>query len=663
MERKKYYITTPIYYPSDKLHIGHSYTTVAADTIARYKRLKGYDVMFLTGTDEHGQKIQRKAEQNGVTPKEYVDKIVAGIKDLWKLMKISNDRFIRTTDKYHEEAVQKIFKKLYDQGDIYKSEYEGWYCTPCESFWTETQLVDGKCPDCGGKVELTKEESYFFRLSKYQDRLIKYIEENPDFIQPVSRRNEMLNNFLRPGLEDLCVSRTTFNWGIPVSFDDKHVIYVWIDALSNYVTALGFMSDDESDYHRYWPADVHLVGKEIVRFHTIVWPAMLMALGQPLPKQVFGHGWLLLEGGKMSKSKGNVVDPVILVQKYGVDAIRYFLLREVPFGADGVFSNEALINRINSDLANDLGNLVSRTVSMIDKYFGGTIPAEREEADIDKELKEVLLETPGKAEELLDKLQFSSALTEIWKAIARTNKYIDETMPWVLAKDESKRGRLATVLYNLAESIRIISILIQPFMPETPAKIWNQLGLSENSPEVEWDSARSWGIYPLNAKVNKGDVIFPRIDVKKELEELERINPNNASNVNNNEDSKRAENNGSNNSNNNQNNQANEISIEDFSKVDLKVAKVVEAEKVEGSDKLLKLKLEVGNEFRQVVSGISKFYNPDNIIGKYVILVANLKPVKIRGIESQGMILAASDEKDLSLITVDRDINTGTKVR
>jgi len=633
MERKKYYITTPIYYPSDKLHIGHSYTTVAADTIARYKRLKGYDVMFLTGTDEHGQKIQRKAEQNGVTPKEYVDKIVAGIKDLWKLMKISNDRFIRTTDKYHEEAVQKIFKKLYDQGDIYKSEYEGWYCTPCESFWTETQLVDGKCPDCGGKVELTKEESYFFRLSKYQDRLIKYIEENPDFIQPVSRRNEMLNNFLRPGLEDLCVSRTTFNWGIPVSFDDKHVIYVWIDALSNYVTALGFMSDDESDYHRYWPADVHLVGKEIVRFHTIVWPAMLMALGQPLPKQVFGHGWLLLEGGKMSKSKGNVVDPVILVQKYGVDAIRYFLLREVPFGADGVFSNEALINRINSDLANDLGNLVSRTVSMIDKYFGGTIPAEREEADIDKELKEVLLETPGKAEELLDKLQFSSALTEIWKAIARTNKYIDETMPWVLAKDESKRGRLATVLYNLAESIRIISILIQPFMPETPAKIWNQLGLSENSPEVEWDSARSWGIYPLNAKVNKGDVIFPRIDVKKELEELERINPNNASNVNNNEDSKRAENNGSNNSNNNQNNQANEISIEDFSKVDLKVAKVVEAEKVEGSDKLLKLKLEVGNEFRQVVSGISKFYNPDNIIGKYVILVANLKPVKIRGIE------------------------------
>jgi len=663
MERKKYYITTPIYYPSDKLHIGHSYTTVAADTIARYKRLKGYDVMFLTGTDEHGQKIQRKAEQNGVTPKEYVDKIVAGIKDLWKLMKISNDRFIRTTDKYHEEAVQKIFKKLYDQGDIYKSEYEGWYCTPCESFWTETQLVDGKCPDCGGKVELTKEESYFFRLSKYQDRLIKYIEENPDFIQPVSRRNEMLNNFLRPGLEDLCVSRTTFNWGIPVSFDDKHVIYVWIDALSNYVTALGFMSDDESDYHRYWPADVHLVGKEIVRFHTIVWPAMLMALGQPLPKQAFGHGWLLLEGGKMSKSKGNVVDPVILVQKYGVDAIRYFLLREVPFGADGVFSNEALINRINSDLANDLGNLVSRTVSMIDKYFGGTIPAEREEADIDKELKEVLLETPGKAEELLDKLQFSSALTEIWKAIARTNKYIDETMPWVLAKDESKRGRLATVLYNLAESIRIISILIQPFMPETPAKIWNQLGLSENSPEVEWDSARSWGIYPLNAKVNKGDVIFPRIDVKKELEELERINPNNASNVNNNEDSKRAENNGSNNSNNNQNNQANEISIEDFSKVDLKVAKVVEAEKVEGSDKLLKLKLEVGNEFRQVVSGISKFYNPDNIIGKYVILVANLKPVKIRGIESQGMILAASDEKDLSLITVDRDINTGTKVR
>mgnify|MGYP005848487733 CR=1 FL=1 len=519
MERKTFYITTPIYYPSDKLHIGHSYTTVAADAVARYKRLKGYDVMFLTGTDEHGQKIQRIAAEKGVSPKEYVDGIVEGIKELWKLMKITNDRFIRTTDKKHEETVRKIFKKLYDQGDIYKSEYEGWYCTPCESFWTESQLVDGKCPDCRREVELTREESYFFRLSKYQDRIIKHIEEHPEFIQPVSRQNEMLNNFLRPGLEDLCVSRTTFNWGIPVSFDEKHVVYVWIDALSNYISALGYMSDDDADYKKYWPADVHLVGKEIVRFHTIIWPAMLMALGEPLPAQVFGHGWLLLEGGKMSKSKGNVVDPVILVGKYGLDAIRYYLLREVPFGADGVFSNEALIGRINSDLANDLGNLVSRTVAMIEKYFGGTIPAERAEGEFDGELKAVVGEIPQKAEVLLDKFQFSSALIEIWKAISRANKYIDETAPWILAKDESKRARLAGVLYNLAESIRVVSILIQPFMPETPEKIWSQLGISQSG-YVAWESAKTWGVYPGDAKVSRGEAIFPRIDVRKELEEL-----------------------------------------------------------------------------------------------------------------------------------------------
>lgn len=660
MKRKTYYITTPIYYPSDKLHIGHSYTTVAADTVARYKRLKGYDVMFLTGTDEHGQKIQRKAEAKGVTPKQYVDEIVTGIKELWKLMKITNDRFIRTTDDYHEETVQKIFKKLYDQGDIYKSEYEGWYCTPCESFWTRTQLAEGKCPDCGREVELTKEESYFFKLSKYQDRLIRHIEENPEFIQPVSRQNEMLNNFLRPGLEDLCVSRTTFNWGIPVSFDNKHVVYVWIDALSNYITALNYLSDNPSDYDKYWPADVHLVGKEIVRFHTIIWPAMLMALGEPLPRQVFGHGWLLLEGGKMSKSKGNVVDPVVLIGKYGLDAIRYFLLREVPFGSDGIFSNEALINRINSDLANDLGNLVSRTVAMIDKYFGGTIPAERTAGDFDEELIRLVMETPAKVEDLLDKLQFSTALTEIWKVIGRTNKYIDETMPWALAKDEANRTRLAAVMYNLAESLRIVSILIQPFMPETPEKIWGQLGIAGQEGVIAWESAQTWGGYPQGASVSKGEVIFPRIDIKKEMEELENMTGQEAKAAQEKAPAaapipapaaKAAE------------AVPELITIEDFAKVDLRVAKVLEAEKVEGADKLLKLKLEMGSEIRQVVSGIAKHYTPEAMVGKYVILVANLKPVKLRGIESQGMILAASNEKELLLATLDGTIESGAKVR
>ncbi|HEY9062896.1 MAG TPA: methionine--tRNA ligase [Pseudobacteroides sp.] len=647
MSNKTFYITTPIYYPSDKLHIGHSYTTVAADTTSRYKRLRGYDVMFLTGTDEHGQKIQRKAEDKGVTPKEYVDEIVSGIKDLWKLMKITNDKFIRTTDKYHEEVVQKVFKKLYDQGDIYKSEYEGWYCTPCESFWTKTQLADGKCPDCGREVELTKEESYFFKLSKYQDRLIKHIEENPDFIQPVSRRNEMLNNFLRPGLEDLAVSRTTFTWGVPVSFDDKHVVYVWIDALSNYITALGYLTDNDENYKKYWPADVHLVGKEIVRFHTIIWPAMLMALGEPLPKQIYGHGWLLLEGGKMSKSKGNVVDPVVLIEKYGLDAIRYFLLREVPFGSDGVFSNEALINRINSDLANDLGNLVSRTVAMIDKYFGGVMPSEYQDGEFDEDLKGTVMATPEKVEELLDKLQYNTALTEIWKTISRVNKYIDETMPWVLAKDEANNKRLAAVMYNLAESLRIISVLIQPFMPETPEKIWNQLGIMGSTHILDWDSSKTWGKYPGGTKVNKGDVIFPRIDIKKELEELEKMA---ATNTESKSDEKAPDENSY-------------ITIDDFAKVDLRVAKVLKAERVEGADKLLKLKLEMGEEVRQVVSGIAKHYSPDEMVGKYVILVANLKPVKLRGIESQGMILAASDDKSLVLAAIDKEIGSGAKVK
>ena len=683
MSKKTYYITTPIYYPSGKLHIGHSYTTVAADAVSRYKRLKGFDVMFLTGTDEHGQKIQRKAEEKGITPKQYVDEIVGGIKELWQLMKITNDKFIRTTDEQHKAVVQKIFKTLYDKGDIYKSEYEGWYCTPCESFWTKTQLVDGKCPDCGREVELTKEESYFFKLSKYQDRLIKHIEENPEFIQPVSRQNEMLNNFLRPGLEDIAVSRTTFKWGVPVDFDSKHVVYVWIDALSNYISAMGYLTEDAADFNKYWPADVHLVGKEIVRFHTIIWPAMLMALDLPLPKQVYGHGWLLLEGGKMSKSKGNVVDPKILVDKYGLDSIRYFLLREVPFGSDGIFSNEALINRINSDLANDLGNLVSRTVAMIDKYFGGTIPENKIAGDFDEELKSMLGALPQRVEDLLDKLQFSTALSEIWKAVSRTNKYIDETMPWVLAKDEANTGRLAAVMYNLAESLRIVSILIQPFMPETPEKIWAQLGISDKV-LVEWDKASVWGVYPVSAKVCKGDVIFPRIDLKKELEELESMNaPKEGGDDKVAKDASKAEkcaNTGvvsqaackaqatksdeksaAQTAPTDETN-ANLITIDDFAKVELKVAKVIAAEKVEKADKLLKLQLQVGDEQRQVVSGIANYYTPEEMVGKTIVLVANLKPVKLRGIESQGMILAASNENGLSLVTIDKDLGSGAHV-
>lgn len=642
MDKKTFYITTPIYYPSDKLHIGHTYSTVAADAEARYRRLKGYDTFFLTGTDEHGQKIEDKAKAAGVTPKEYVDNIVAGIKDLWKLMNISYDKFIRTTDEYHEKAVQKIFKKMYDKGDIYKGYYEGLYCKPCESFWTETQAVDGKCPDCGRPVGKATEEAYFFKLSAYGDKLIKYYEEHPGFIEPQSRQNEMINNFIKPGLQDLCVSRSSFKWGIPVPVDENHVIYVWLDALTNYITALGYGSDDDSLYKKFWPANVHLIGKDIIRFHTIYWPAFLMSIDEPLPQKVYGHGWVLLEGGKMSKSKGNVVDPVVLAERYGVDALRYYLLREIAFGSDGTFSNENLINRINSDLANDLGNLVSRTVAMVIKYFGGTIPAEREGGEFDDDLKALAAKTAEAADDALDKLNFSIGLTEIWKFVSRTNKYIDETAPWALAKDESKRARLAEVMYNLCESIRIISVLIAPFMPDTCAEIRRQLGLEGG---FEWDECKEFG---KNATytVCKGDIIFPRIDLEKELAELEATHaePDNPL---------KAEIEG-----------VAKIGIDDFAKVDLRVAKVVECVPVKKAKKLLQLTLDDGTGSpRTVASGIAKWYKPEDIIGKSVILVSNLKPAVLCGVESCGMILAADAcEDEVKVIFVD-GIPAGSKVR
>lgn len=669
MDKKTFYITTPIYYPSDKLHIGHSYTTVAADAMARFKRLTGYDVFFLTGTDEHGQKIQRKAEEHDKTPKEYVDEIVAWIKELWRTLDVSYDHFIRTTDDYHVKAVQNIFQNLYDQGDIYKGEYEGWYCTPCEAFFTEHQLTDGKCPDCGRPVELIREEAYFFKLSKYQDKMIEYIETHPDFIQPPSRRNEMINNFLKPGLEDLCVSRTSFDWGIPVPFDEKHVVYVWIDALSNYITALGYSLDNDELYKKFWPADVHLVGKEIVRFHTIIWPIMLMALGVPLPKKVFGHGWLILEGGKMSKSKGNVVDPKVLVDLYGVDAVRYFLLREIPFGADGVFSNKALVDRINFDLANDLGNLLSRTTTMIEKYCGGKIPTPGAVEETDNDLKSMAEALPEKVEKLMDGLEFSGALQEIWRFIGRANKYIDETMPWSLAKDPAKRERLSTVLYNLAEALRIISVHISPFMPNTPAKIREQLGIADEN-LTTWESVKAWGKLPAGLTVSRKEIIFPRIEEPAVPDSESDANA--ASVAGNTEIQKSAEDKETKKDKNQaekaageaqQEEGANLISIDDFAKVQLRVAEVLEAEKVQGADKLLKLQIKLGEEKRQIVAGIAKYYTPEQLIGKKIVVVANLKPARLRGIESQGMLLAASNTEKLALLTVDKDIESGAKIK
>lgn len=659
---KTFYLTTPIYYPSAKLHIGHAYTTVAGDAMARYKRLRGYEVRYLTGTDEHGQKIERKAEEKGVSPQEFVDEVVIGIKDLWEKLDISYDDFIRTTESRHKEVVQKIFETLKENGDIYLDEYEGWYSVPDETFYTERQLDDpiyenekivgGKSPDSGHAVEWVRERSYFFRMSRYADRLLKYYEENPEFIQPESRKNEMINNFIKPGLEDLAVSRTAFKWGIPVESDPEHVVYVWIDALSNYITALGYSTDQDADYQKFWPADVHIVGKEIVRFHTIYWPIMLMALDLPLPKKVFGHGWLLMKDGKMSKSKGNVVDPIPLIERYGLDALRYYLLREVPFGSDGVFTPEGFVDRINYDLANDLGNLLNRTVAMVNKYKGGTLPAYlKDGTPFDASLVELVEATVVKVEDAMEDMEFSVALAAIWQLVSRTNKYIDETQPWVLAKSDEHGEQLGSVLYHLAESLRHISIMIQPFMTKTPQKMWEQLGIQQE--DTVWDSLHTFGVLPEGTTVvKKGTPVFPRLDYKEEVTHIiedmggeakkEETEPAQEENV--------------------QERESNEITIDEFHKVELKVAEVTAAEPVKKADKLLKIQLELGGESRQVVSGIAQHYTPEELVGRKVICVTNLKPVKLRGEWSHGMILAASKGKELTLATVAESLPNGSIV-